>query len=383
VTTPVYIGVVAGELSGDQLGAALIRRVRRHRPEVRFVGIAGPQMRAAGCEVLAEAEELSVMGLVEVLRRLPQLWPLRRRVARYFCARPLQLFIGIDAPDFNLGLERRLKRHAISTLHWVSPSVWAWRHYRLKKIRHSSDAVLTLFPFEAAFYQQHRVAAHFVGHPLADEIPRPLPVQPAREQLGMASDRPCVALLPGSRSAEVERLLPRFLQAALLCQRALPALQFVLPLASPRLGPRCRAWLARPEYATLGILLVEGQARTAMAAADVVLLASGTATLECTLLERPMVVAYRLHPVTHALVRRLLRVPYVSLPNNLLQRPQVPEYLQSQATPAHLSAALLELLQDPDAAARQVAPFAALRESLRQDAVGRVSDLVLQRLSGV
>jgi lipid-A-disaccharide synthase len=378
---PVRIGVVAGELSGDRLGAALIRRVLQRHPKIKFVGIAGPQMRAAGCEVLAEAEELSVMGLIEVLRALPGLVRLRRRIVRYFKAQPPQLFLGIDAPDFNFGLEKGLKRRGIRTLHWVSPSVWAWRRYRLKKMRNSTDCVLTLFPFEASFYRQHQVEARFVGHPLADEIRQADKPQSAREQLGLAPDRPCLALLPGSRKSEIERLLPRFLQTAVLCRRAVPALQFVLPVASPRLRSLCRTWLARPEYTALGIVMVEGRARDAMMAADAVLLASGTATLECMLLERPMVVAYRLHPVSFALVRRLLRVPYVSLPNNLLNQAQVPEFLQSQATPERLSAAVLEILQDPATAARQVAPFAAMRESLGHDAVGQVAELVLQQLA--
>jgi len=314
------IGVVAGELSGDQLGAALMERIRKLNPGARFVGIAGPRMRAAGCEVLAEAEELAVMGVAEALRQLPRLLRLRRRVVRYFCAQPPQLFIGIDAPDFNLGLEKCLKRNGITTLHWVSPSVWAWRRYRLKKIRNSTDCLLTLFPFEASFYHEHHVEARFVGHPMADEIAGSIAAPLAREQLGLVADRPCLAILPGSRKSEIERLLPVFLQAAVLCKRVLPMLQLVLPVASPRLQSLCSHWLERPEHATLDVRVTEGRARDAMAAADAVLLASGTATLECLLLERPMIVAYRLHPLSYALVRYLLRVPYVSLPNNLLNR---------------------------------------------------------------
>jgi lipid-A-disaccharide synthase len=207
-------------------------------------------------------------------------------------------------------------------------------------------------------------------------------VQPVREGLGLDRDRPCVALLPGSRTSEVERLLPGFLQTAVLCKRSLPALQFVLPVASPGLKPLYNAALQQPEYAALDAVILEGRARDAMAAADAVLLASGTATLECMLLERPMVVAYRMHPLSYTLVRRLLQVPYVSLPNILLNRQQVPEYLQSQATPDRLSAALLEILQNKAVAACQVAPFAALRESMRQDAAGQVAELVLQTLAG-
>ncbi len=380
MTEPVRIGVVVGELSGDRLGAALMRRILERCPAAEFVGIAGPRMRAVGCETLANAEELSVMGGVEVLRRLPRLWCLRRRLARYFRAQPPHLFIGIDAPDFNLGLEKRLKRAGIATLHWVSPSVWAWRRYRLKGIRKSTDCVLTLFPFEADFYRKHRVEARFVGHPLADEMPSTEPAKAVREQLGLDPEKPCLALLPGSRKSELERLLPQFLRAAVQCRQTLPALQFVLPVAAPQLKRDCDAWLRRPEFSTLGVVTLEGRARDAMLAADAVLLASGTAALECMLLERPMVVAYRLHPLSYALVRYLLRVPYVSLPNNLLHRRQVPEYLQSQATPGRLASALLKLLQDPAAAAHQVAPFGAVRDSLRQDAAGQVAELVLRQL---
>jgi lipid-A-disaccharide synthase len=378
---PLCIGLVAGELSGDQLGAALIRRIRESRPDVRFAGIAGPQMRAAGCLALAQAEDLSVMGLTEVLVHLPRLLRLRRRILRYFLRQPPQLFIGIDAPDFNLGLERRLKALGIPTLHWVSPAVWAWRRYRVNRIRRSVDCMLTLFPFETGFYRRHGVKAQYVGHPLADEIPQDCGRASAREALDIDAGRPCVALLPGSRRSEIERLLPRFLEAAAECRRGMPALRFVLPVASADLMDLCRGILQRGGWQHLGITVLEGQARTAMCAADAVLLASGTAALECMLLKRPMVVAYRLHPLSHLLVRRLLRVPYVALPNHLLNRAQVPELLQSEVTRARLAGALLELLQDPAAAAGQVAPFAAVHDALRCDSARQVAAAVLERLS--
>lgn len=378
MTETLRIGLVAGELSGDQLGAALIQRIRARRPDTHFFGVAGPNMRAAGCTAFADVEELAVMGLAEVLGHLPRLLRLRRDLLREFLERRPHVFLGIDAPDFNLGLERRLKQQGINTLHWVSPSVWAWRRYRVRQIRRSVDSMLTLFPFETGFYRDHGVQARFVGHPLADEIPEDCGRQAARRVLGLDATGGCVALLPGSRNGEIERLLPAFLRAGVMCRRVLPELQFVLPVASPSLMSRCRAVTEHREFAQLGIILLEGQARAAMCAADAVLLASGTAALECMLLKRPMVVAYRLHPVSYLIVRSLLQVPYVSLPNTLLGRPQVPEFLQSQVTPAHLSAALLELLQDPAAAARQVEPFAAVHHSLRQDAAGRVADAVLE-----
>jgi lipid-A-disaccharide synthase len=241
--------------------------------------------------------------------------------------------------------------------------------------------MLTLFPFETGFYRRHGVTARYVGHPLADEIPQDCGRASAREALDIDTDIPCVALLPGSRRSEIGRLLPRFLEAAAECRRGMPALRFVLPVASADLMDLCRDILQRGRWQHLDITVLEGEARTAMCAADAVLLASGTAALECLLLKRPMVVAYRLHPLSHLLVRRLLRVPYVSLPNNLLNRAQVPELLQSEATPSHLAGALLELLQNPGEASRQVAPFAALHDELRCDSARQVAAAVLERLS--
>lgn len=375
-----HIGLAAGEASGDRLGAALMTSIRERRPDVRFSGIAGPLMRAAGCEAVARSEELSLMGLTEVLRHLPRLLRLRRRVARHFLHQRPSLFIGIDAPDFNLALERRLRRRGVRTLHWVSPSVWAWRRYRLKKIRDSVDRMLTLFPFEAAFYRDHGIEAHYVGHPLADEIGEGCECRQARATLALDPDSPCLALLPGSRSSEVDRLLDVFLEAARLCRAAQPDLQFVLPVAAEGLRAACEDRLRQPAFTGLDVRLLQGDAHTALCAADAVLLASGTATLECLLLRRPMVVAYRMHPLTYRLVRRLLRAPYVSLPNILLARAQVPEYLQDAATPHRLADALLHLLQDPVAAAAQVAPFADLHRELRRDSARQAAALVLQQL---
>ncbi|MEA3244049.1 MAG: lipid-A-disaccharide synthase, partial [Pseudomonadota bacterium] len=330
------IGLVVGELSGDRLGAALIYAIRKRHPQAQFEGVAGPRMREAGCRVLADSERLAVMGLVEVLAHLPGLLRLRRKISRHFRRKPPDVFVGIDAPDFNLSLEKSLKRAGIPTVHWVCPSVWAWRQYRLDKIRHSVDLMLTLFPFEAKFLEQHGVCAQFVGHPLADEITANHSQQRVRERLGLEKNRPCIALLPGSRATEVKRLLPLFLEAAHLCRQLIAEVQFVLP-AAPGLLALCKAWLDSVRHDELAVTLLEGQARDAMTAADAVLLASGTAALECMLLERPMVVAYRLHPLSYQLVSHLLRVPYVSLPNHLLGMMQVPEYLQADATPEKLA----------------------------------------------
>ncbi|MCO6413586.1 MAG: lipid-A-disaccharide synthase [Thiogranum sp.] len=373
------IGLVACELSGDRLGAALIEAVRARHPDVEFEGIAGPRMREAGCRPLARAEQIGVMGLAEVLTHLPRLLRLRRRVFRHFRDHPPDVFVGIDAPDFNLSLERRLKRCGIPALHWVSPSVWAWRRYRVRKIRRSVDLLMTLFPFEARFCEQHRLPAQFVGHPMADEIGPDPGRAVAREALSLDVQGPLLALLPGSRAGEVKRLLPLFLQAARLCHQALPGLRFVLPAATPQLLERCRAWLQRRAYRGLPVTLLQGQAREAMQAADLVLLASGTATLECMLLKRPMLVTYRVHPLSHLLLKRLLAVPFVSLPNLLLGRRQVPEYLQHDAGPAALAKAALELLREPQLAARQTEPFDEIHRQLRCDAAARTAAIVLQR----
>ncbi len=377
MSLPLCIGLSAGEPSGDRLGALLIDSVRRQYPQARFVGIAGPRMRAAGCEALAHSERLAVMGLSEVVRHLPGLLRLRARVAEELIARAPQVFVGIDAPDFNLGLEKRLRRRGVSTLHWVSPAVWAWRRYRLQKIRACADEVLTLFPFETKLYGERQIAARFVGHPLADEIDPDCGRDAARQALALDPHRPCLALLPGSRATEVRRLLALFLRTAGRCRAQRPDLQLVLPAATPALFEYCRAELRRAEFAHLEVTLVDGQARRAMCAADLVLLASGTATLECLLLRRPMVVAYRMQALSYRLIKPLLRVTDVALPNILLGKRQVPEFLQSAANPPALAAELMRLLRDPDAARAQIEPFAVLHEQLHQDSIGQVTQRVL------
>jgi lipid-A-disaccharide synthase len=379
MTDALRIGLVAGELSGDRLGSALMHAIRKLHPQAQFEGIAGPGMREAGCLPLAHSERLAVMGLVEVLGRLPGLVSLRRQITRHFRRRPPDVFVGIDAPDFNLSLEKSLRRAGIPTVHWVCPSVWAWRQYRLGGIRNSVDLMLTLFPFEARFLQQHGVCAQFVGHPLADEILANDSQQAARERLGLDIDRPCIALLPGSRVTEIKRLLSVFLEAAQLCRQAIAGVQFVLPAATADLLPVCSSCLDLARHRELGVMLLEGQARDAITAADAVLLASGTVALECMLLRRPMVVAYRLHPLSYQIVSRLLRVPYVSLPNHLLATMQVPEYLQSDATADKLAGALLQLLQHPQKAAQQIEPFARVHRQLQQNAVQRAAQHILER----
>lgn len=366
------IALVAGEASGDILGAGLMRELKRQYGEVEFIGVGGPLMAAEGLNSYFPMERLAVMGLVEVLGRLPELLARRKRlILSLIEARP-DAFIGIDAPDFNLGVELRLRRAGIRTVHYVSPSVWAWRQKRVLKIREACDLMLTLFPFEAQFYVEHGVPVRFVGHPLADTIPLEADRQAARGELGLPQDAPVVALMPGSRGGEVARLGGLFLDAAeqLLAER--PELRFVLPCASPERRAQLEALLAGRD---LPLILLDGRSHTALAACDAVLIASGTATLEALLYKRPMVVAYRLAPLTYRILRRLVKSPYVSLPNLLAQRLLVPELLQDAATPAALAATLLPLLDD---GATQTAGFDAIHRTLRQDASCSAATAVLE-----
>lgn len=377
-----HVAIVAGELSGDLLGAGLMAALRARYPQLRFTGIGGPEMLAQGFETLAPMERLAVMGLVEVLRHLPELLALRRRLYRQFIADPPLAFVGIDAPDFNLGLERRLRAAGIPTVHYVSPSVWAWRPGRVRKIARAVDLMLTLFPFEAAFYQQHGVPVHAVGHPLADAIPLRSDPAAARRALGlptMTDDAPLVALLPGSRLGEISRLGPLLLETALWLQARRPELRFVLPAATPRLYEvleRLRAERAPG----LPLALVQGQSRTVMTAAAVVLLASGTATLEAMLLKRPMVVAYRVAPATAWLARRLVTVSHFALPNLLAGRELVPEFIQEAATVENLGPAVLRWLDQPLARERLTAEFDALHRDLRRDASRQAADAIVDLL---
>ncbi len=376
-----HVAIVAGELSGDLLGAGLIAALRAQDPQLRFTGVGGPAMLAQGFQTLVPMERLAVMGLVEVLRHLPDLLALRRQLYRQFIADPPLAFIGIDAPDFNLGLERRLRAHGIPTVHYVSPSVWAWRPWRVRKIARAVDLMLTLFPFEAAFYQDHGVPVRAVGHPLADAIPlRGDPVT-ARRTLGLPGpdEAPVIALLPGSRWGEVSRLGPLLLDTAVWLNARRPDLRFVLPAATPRLY-EVLAGMRAERAPALPLTLVQGQSRMAMAAADVVLLASGTATLEAMLLKRPMVVAYRVAPVTAWLARRLVKISHFALPNLLAGRELVPEFIQDAATVANLGPAVLRWLDQPLTRDRLTAEFDALHRELRRDANRQAAEAIVELL---
>jgi len=378
------IGIVANEPSGDQLGASIVRALKRRLPDARFVGVAGPRMQREGCETLLPMERLSVMGLVEVLKVLPELLRLRRSLVRYFRANRPDVFIGIDAPDFNLGLETRLRQAGVLTVHVVSPTVWAWRAGRVKSIRRAVDLMLSLFPFEETFLRDNGVPARYVGHPLADEIPLQVDAAVARAGLGLPAEGEVVALLPGSRMSEVARLSVPMLETAMWCQQRRPGVRFVAPFVSQRL---LRVFDARrreiaPE---LDCLLLNERSREAIAAADCVLTASGTATLETLLLKRPMLVAYRINALTYRLVvaLKLIKVPYAAMANLLVGRELAQEFLQHRCRADLMGPALLALLEDRlrrDAIATE---YARVHRMLRQDAARQAADAVMDLLAGI
>ena len=363
--------MVAGEVSGDRLGAGLIRALRSHFPTACFEGIGGDAMQAEGFNSLYPMDRLAVMGLVEPLKRLPELLRMRRRLREHFCRHRPALFVGIDAPDFNLGLELSLRRAGIRTAHYVSPSVWAWRQGRIHKIARAVDHILVLLPFEAEFYQRRGVPVTWVGHPLADELPLVPDTAGARQRLGLPAAAPVLALLPGSRRSEIELLGPLFLDTLERCRQRVPELRCVLPAANAARRAQLDALLAaRPQ---LEIQLLDGQSHLAMTAADAVLLASGTSALEAMLLKKPMVVAYRTGRITHAIVSRMLRVAHVSLPNLLAGRELVPELLQDRARVESLTAAVLGALTDEAARAELIAEFGTQHQRLRRQASERAA----------
>lgn len=375
------IGILAGEMSGDFLGAGLIAAIKKREPNAEFEGIAGPRMLAAGCRTLADQERLAVMGLWDVLKRLPELLRIRKHILRHFLANPPDVFIGIDSPDFNLTLEKKLKRAGIKTAHYVSPTVWAWRQKRIHGIARSVDLMLTLFPFEADFYQRHQVPVRFVGHPLADEFPVKPDRAQARRDLGLADSDAVVALMPGSRHGEVALLGPDFLAAAAWCRERKPELTFVIPAANGARFHQLQAMLAT--YPQLPVKLVEGQAQLAMTAADAVLTTSGTSTLEAMLLKRPMVVAYKFSPLTYAILSRMVKSPYVALPNLLAGRQLVPELLQSAITPESLGQPLLEYFDNPEQAVVLEQEFLAVHQQLNKNASEQAADAVLELMGKV
>lgn len=374
MTDRLRIGIVVGEASGDILGAALIAELRTHFPDAEFSGIGGPRMLAQGFHSFFPQDRLAVMGLIEPLKRLPELLRIRQFLRDHFCENSPAVFIGIDAPDFNLTLEGALKAQGIPTVHYVSPSVWAWRQKRVFKIEHSVDLMLTLLPFEAEFYRGHRVPVEFVGHHLADEIPLDIDSAGARADLRLEPDARIIALLPGSRSAEVEQLGRIFMRAAALCLQQDPTLQFVVPAANPDRYRQLHFQLS--QFADLPIHLINGQSHKVMAAADAVLMASGTTTLEALLLKRPMVIAYKLSALSWFILSRMLKTPYVGLPNLLAGERLVPEFLQHQATPERLSQAVMEYFDHPEKAEKLKQRFTEMHLKLKQNASARAADAI-------
>jgi lipid-A-disaccharide synthase len=369
------LGVVAGEASGDELGARVLAALRARCDELVVEGIGGPLMAAQGLRSWYPMERLSVMGLIEPLKRLPELLRIRRHLSRHFCARPPDVFLGIDAPDFNLSLERQLRRAGVRTAHLVSPSLWAWRRGRMRTIRQSVDTMLCLFPFETEIYRQHGVPVRFVGHPIADDIALRTDRAAARAGLGLAPAGKVIALLPGSRGGEVAAMASVFLQVAQRLWQGDPLLSFVLPAANPlRKQELQRHLLAHPE---LPVTVLSGHAREAMAAADVVLAAAGTATLEAALLKRPMVVVYRTGALSWWLLSKLVRTDFVALPNLIAGKALVPELLQGAASIDALVAELAVLLSNGGMAPAVSDAFDTIHRQLRCDSAAQVADALL------
>ncbi|MCE4053520.1 lipid-A-disaccharide synthase [Pseudomonas sp. Au-Pse12] len=364
------IALVAGEASGDILGAGLMRALKAQHPAVEFIGVGGPLMEAEGLVSYFPMERLAVMGLVEVLGRLRELLARRKKLIQTLIAEKPDVFIGIDAPDFTLNIELKLRQAGIKTVHYVSPSVWAWRQKRVLKIREGCDLMLTLFPFEARFYEEKGVPVKFVGHSLADAIPLEADRAAARADLGLP-EGPLVALMPGSRGGEVGRLGALFLDAAQRLRAMRPGVRFIMPCASPERRIQLEELLANRD---LPLTLLDGQSHKALAACDAVLIASGTATLEALLYKRPMVVAYRLAPLTFWILKRMVKSPYISLPNLLAQRLLVPELLQDDATAEALAQTLSPLIEGGE---EQTRGFDEIHRTLRRDASNQAAQAVL------
>ncbi|MEL7292789.1 MAG: lipid-A-disaccharide synthase [Pseudomonadota bacterium] len=372
---PLRIGIVAGELSGDTLGEGFIRAIKAQYPDAEFVGIGGPKMQALGCESLFDMEELAVMGLVEVLGRLPRLLKVKAELVRYFKDNPPDVFVGIDAPDFNLRLELDLKQAGIKTVHYVSPSVWAWRPKRIFKIDAATDLVLAFLPFEKAFYDKYNVACEFVGHTLADAIPLKPEQAPARAELNLAPDKKWLAVLPGSRGGEVGLIAKPFIQTCRQIRQKYPDIGFVVAAVNEKRRQQFEEiWQA--EAPELDFVIVQDTARNVITASDAVLLASGTVALECMLLKRPMVVGYKVNRLTGWLVQKLAITKYVSLPNILADELLVKELLLDECEPEFLVPAVEEMLTQDNHAL--IERFTEMHQLIRKDADVQAAQAVLK-----
>lgn len=374
------IGIVAGEASGDILGAGLIKAIRKQHPDAEFQGVGGPLMIAEGFDSLFPMERLSVMGLVEPLMRLAELLRIRRSLKECFLEQKPDLFLGIDSPDFNLGLELFLREQGVLTAHYVSPSVWAWRRGRIKKIAKSVDRMLTLLPFEAQFYLENNVPVTFVGHPLADQLPMEPDRIAARKRLNLKESSTIVALMPGSRGGEVAMLGEVFIETARWCLHQRNDLEFVIPAANQERMTQLQDMLTK-QGKGLPISVIDGQSQTVMTAANAVLMASGTTTLEALLLKRPMVVAYKLGYFTYMIVSRMVKAPFFSLPNLLANSNLVPEVLQNDVRPEMLGPLLLERLQEGPERQQLLESFQKIHQSIRCDASEKAAEVLLKMIT--
>src|SRR5690348_6425933 len=377
---PARVGMVAGEASGDMLAAHLIGALKARRPDIGFAGIGGPKMLAQGFVSHYPMEKLSVRGYAEALRHYREIMGIRRRLARSLLAERPELFIGVDSSDFNLGLERKLRDAGIPAVHYVSPSIWAWRGWRIRRIARSVSRILVMLPFEAPIYEKAGVPVTYVGHPLADVIPLEPKKDEARAQLRLPSGKLIIALLPGSRRSELEYMASAFVLAAHRFRQEVHDVHFVVPMVTRETREMFERTVYEHERTDLPLTLLFGHSHEALAASDLVLVASGTATLETALFKRPMVIAYRQSPLTWALMRQMLYLPYVGMPNILAGERLVPELLQDDASPANLAGALLTLLRDTNAQRRQVERFREFHELLRQNNAEKAATAVLEVL---
>ena len=375
------IGIVAGEASGDLLGAHLVKALKEKLPDAEFIGMGGPKMTASGVVSLFPMEKIAVMGYVEVLKRYFQITSIRRKLIRHFKNNPPDLFIGVDAPDFNLDIERALKKRGIPTVHYVSPSIWAWRANRIHKIRAACSRVLALFPFEKEIYDRNEVDCAYVGHPLADILPDSPDRAGMRRSMKLPQKAKIFAFLPGSRQSELEYMADTFIRTAILLKEKWPDAVFLVPLASRETRTLFEEALYRNHAEDMGFSLLFGHAVDAMIASDIVLVASGTATLEAALLKRPMVITYKMAPFTYWIKKRKKYQPYVGLPNILAGKFVVPELLQDDATPENLAHALINMLQDEEIVGRLDALFSGMHRSLKQNTAQKAVESVLPYLA--
>jgi lipid-A-disaccharide synthase len=375
------IGIVAGEASGDLLGSHLIRALKQRRPDLEFIGIAGPRMMSAGAKTLFSMEKLAVRGYFEVLRHYLGLHKIRQELIKYFQQNPPDLFIGVDAPDFNLELERKLRRHGIKTTHYISPSIWAWRKSRIKAIKQAADQVLCLFPFEKPIYDEAGIIAAYVGHPLADDIALNQNKEEMRSELQISDAGHVIALLPGSRQSELDYMADLFVKTAIRINQEVPNVLFLVPLVSRETRTKFELAIARNHAFDIHFKLLFGHSQKALAAADGALVASGTATLEAALIKCPMVVTYRMSRFSWLLMKRMGYLPWVGLPNILAGKTLVPELLQDQATPETLTDELLQLVFDRKRVTALKKEYSKIHLALQQNNAEKAADAILSQLS--